>query len=721
MSTAFARRIPAFERAPLAACLALALAGGAPSARAAAAPLVDAAPQTPAYRLRQEIRARVQQAGIPARLRDPAAVPPPSGTGNLLPVTSCEDDGSPGTLRSVVAGAAEHDTVDLSQLTCSTITLASGPIDSSMLGDNGLYYLTIQGPGENALTIDGAGAGQVFVGGGFSSDQGRLELRDLTVANGDYPHGLAGCIEVFGGTLALDHVTVTGCSASNGGPLTFGGAIDTNNLEMTSSTISDSSSAASGSNVAIGGGAYATGDAVLVDSTVSGNHVTAEIGVNGTYLTAGGGLYVRGDLTLTHSTIDGNTLEAAGGGRGGGVFTRGYAGITGSTVSNNQADGAGGGLYKAIFSNYGDPFTTLTIQNSTFAGNTSGADGGGLVSTRPSTIDNSTIAFNTAAASGGGLAFADGGTGATTLDLESTLIASNSASDAADFSASAVPAVIGADNLIMAADPAIALPGDTLTDDPLLAALADNGGPTATLALGAGSPAIDTGNNLAALVTDQRGDGFPRVAGTAADIGAFEVEETADVDTIFKDGFDTGAVEYRYDDGDGDTNQGPPSTFDPDMLWGNYYLAAPGGEMIIRLSVAFGPTFPSLADGPVTFWVLEDADADFDPRNATAIASVQGTPDVSNDSFYSVTIPPTLVSGGFFVGASAKLQGGEDRPARVDTGVAGDKSWFFYAPDIAATINDLAAAPFGARMDDPTYVVYPGAFMVRAIGVPSTP
>lgn len=179
-------------------------------------------------------------------------------------------------------------------------------------------------------------------------------------------------------------------------------------------------------------------------------------------------------------------------------------------------------------------------------------------------------------------------------------------------------------------------------------------------------------------------------------------------------------VEYAYDDGDGNTNQGPPSTFDPQMLWGNYFLTETGGEVITGMSVAFGPTFPSLADGPVTFWLLDDPDADFDPRNATALASVEATPDVFNDAFFTVELPPTEVSGAFFVGVSAALIGGADRPARVDTDAAGDRSWFFYDPDIAAVIDDLASAAFGTRMDDPKFVIFPGAFMIRATGEPRT-
>lgn len=177
-----------------------------------------------------------------------------------------------------------------------------------------------------------------------------------------------------------------------------------------------------------------------------------------------------------------------------------------------------------------------------------------------------------------------------------------------------------------------------------------------------------------------------------------------------------GGVSYAYDDGTANVNIGPPSSFDPDMLWGNYYETQAGGEVITEISVAFGATFPS--GGPVTFWLLDDPDADGDPRNATALTSVEATPNVSGNDFFTVAIPPTRVSGAFFVGASAMLQGGEDRPARVDTDARSDRSWFFYDGAIADVIDDLASAAFGTRMDDPANVPYPGAYMVRASGQP---
>ncbi|MEM6325729.1 MAG: T9SS type A sorting domain-containing protein [Bacteroidota bacterium] len=177
-----------------------------------------------------------------------------------------------------------------------------------------------------------------------------------------------------------------------------------------------------------------------------------------------------------------------------------------------------------------------------------------------------------------------------------------------------------------------------------------------------------------------------------------------------------GGVEYAHDDGSASVNIGPPSSFDPDMLWGNYFEVEAGGEVITEIAVAFGSTFPS--GGPVTFWLLGDPDADGDPRNATALVSVEADPDVSGNAFFRVAIPPTPVSGAFFVGASAQLAGGQDRPARVDTDARADRSWFFYDGDIADVVDDLATAAFGTRMDDATTVPFPGAFMVRAMGQP---
>jgi hypothetical protein len=63
-----------------------------------------------------------------------------------------------------------------------------------------------------------------------------------------------------------------------------------------------------------------------------------------------------------------------------------------------------------------------------------------------------------------------------------------------------------------------------MNTDPLLGPLQDNGGPTLTMALLPGSPAIDAGDNTDAPDFDQRGPGFPRIVNGIIDIAAFEVQ-----------------------------------------------------------------------------------------------------------------------------------------------------------------------------------------------------
>ena len=63
--------------------------------------------------------------------------------------------------------------------------------------------------------------------------------------------------------------------------------------------------------------------------------------------------------------------------------------------------------------------------------------------------------------------------------------------------------------------------------DPKLGPLRNNGGPTQTMALLAGSPAINAGDNSHAPSYDQRGPGYPRIVGGRIDIGAFEVQAVA--------------------------------------------------------------------------------------------------------------------------------------------------------------------------------------------------
>lgn len=230
-----------------------------------------------------------------------------------------------------------------------------------------------------------------------------------------------------------------------------------------------------------------------------------------------------------------------------------------------------------------------------------------------------------------------------------------------------------------------------------------------------GAPAVNNHGDIAFVAGLHPEGDNQQEWGSGVFVAYAERPEGEPDDIIFRDGFDMVQPTHAYviDDGSGNTNQGPPSSFDPDMLWGNYFTVEEGGEVITRIEVAFGPTFPSSEHGPVTFWLLEDADADGNPRNAQALVSVRAKPDVSGNTFFQVDIPPTEVHGAFFVGVSAKLLGGEDKPARADTSSPGGNSWFCYAPDIASVIDDLSEAPFCGTNTAPNAPL-PGAFMVRA-------
>jgi hypothetical protein len=424
-----------------------------------------AAQRSGAVALRDELRTMM-----------PAAPKAPSAPAATLAVSSCADDNGPGTLRSAVAAAAEDDTVDLGALHCSAITLSQGAIPVL------LNALTIVGPGAAALKIDGAGADRVFVHPGGAA----LTLRGVTVRNGAArvagAHVTGGGCIASAGYVVLDHSVVSDCYATGEG--VYGGGIFAYALTMDTSTLTRN-----------------VGFAALPDTGTA---------------TFGGGAYVN-TLSLVSSTVSDNRaahdLAQSGYVTGGGLFTNTGGTISASTIEGNYSYGLGGGL--SVFGG------ALSIINSTISGNAAQTRSGGGVDVRIAyvvSIANSTIAGNQATAGGG--VYLRGTT--RTLDVRSSLIAGNTAAGAVDFGSINAVTMGGANDLIVFAGAGVTLPVGTLHANPLLQALADNGGPTRTRALSSGSPALDAGNNLSALANDQRGPGFPRVVGAAADIGAFE-------------------------------------------------------------------------------------------------------------------------------------------------------------------------------------------------------
>jgi hypothetical protein len=185
----------------------------------------------------------------------------------------------------------------------------------------------------------------------------------------------------------------------------------------------------------------------------------------------------------------------------------------------------------------------VRIINSTISGNGSAATGGAMVAfgNLALELDNTTVNGNSAAPSRtGGIVMSSGATYPVsasnttppTLKLVSSILANNSSTggDVA-VNTTLIPAFgINAFNSLIQkpcttcslTQIVISGPGTFVGADPVVGALAFNGGTTRTHALLPGSPAINTGSNPLGLATDQRGIGFPRVSGGAADMGAYE-------------------------------------------------------------------------------------------------------------------------------------------------------------------------------------------------------
>jgi len=279
--------------------------------------------------------------------------------------------------------------------------------------------------------------------------------------------------------------------------------------------------AASSAGYGTGGGLYfnAHFGSAPVSATVTGTHFHCNTSDN-----SGGAIAAGGDLTISRAILDCNSALKDGGGI---VLLGGNLTLIDSTLMANIAVDRGGGIF--LFG-YGDVATS----NSTISGNVA-ANGGAIGNTYGSLhLANSTIAFNQAFEHGGGVyqryAYYP-------FDLRSTIVAGNTGSAGPEDLWPPGMTVTGSNDLVVAAA-GVDLPDDTLSADPLLGPLTLNGGPTLTHALGEGSPAIDAGSNDAALDFDQRGEGFVRVYGLAADIGAFEVQPAPPPDSIFIDGFD---------------------------------------------------------------------------------------------------------------------------------------------------------------------------------------
>jgi hypothetical protein len=323
-----------------------------------------------------------------------------------------------------------------------------------------------------------------------------------------------------------------------------------------------------------GGGAYISGGTANINnstfescSAAGGNSGTGQNGTNAGADSGGGGLLSLGNLTVTNSTFDLNSAtggnagnafgpdcfgahQAGDGGaaRGGAILADGgIVIISTATFATNSAKGGNGG-------NGGKTNGGSCAQTQHGAGGL--AHGGAITNNNGATLNikHATISLNNAQAGNTGVnqggaispprlvAEGTGGgirVGPASVTLQDTIIAGNTAANGTGDIAGAPtpgPNVDGTvtsngHNLLGVATDAggFSGAGDKTGANPMLAALADNGGPTRTMALSAGSAAIDAGV-AAGATTDQRG--LPRTVddpgaanaatGDGTDIGAFE-------------------------------------------------------------------------------------------------------------------------------------------------------------------------------------------------------
>ena len=267
-------------------------------------------------------------------------------------------------------------------------------------------------------------------------------------------------------------------------------------------------------NVAISGLALAMGDGGLfVDTgtvTISDCTIADHVG---------SGIVNTDTLTIANCTVSGNTVKPGELG-GGGIWNLGATTLVSSTVADNVSD-FGGGIRVAS----GSP---LVVSNSTIARNTARTSGGGIYTSTAAKLRNSIVAANTAP---------------TAPDFSGT--ATSQGFNLIGIGTGATIAAATGDQLGTAGAPI----------DPSLGPLQDNGGATRTLALLAGSKAIDKGDSGGASA-DQRGFGrtvdSPLIAnaGDASDIGAFEVQSDqlagcTEINVIVNNASDGGAGSLR--------------------------------------------------------------------------------------------------------------------------------------------------------------------------------
>jgi hypothetical protein len=388
--------------------------------------------------------------------------------------------------------------------TVQNLTMADGPTSAIM--NAGTLIVT------NGTFSDNSPAGAITNGGGAT-----LIVNNSTFSGNSAGVNFGGAI-VNSGTLTVTNSTFSGNTTDD-----TGGAIWNNGtLTVTGSTFSGNS----GDGGAIFNTDGATG--TVIDCTFSGNSASAVAGND-----HGGAITNKGTLAVTNSTFSGNSAPD----RSGAIDNKdGMLTVTNSTFSGNSigVNGEGGGA----ISNSG----TLNVTNSTFSGNIAhGVFGGGAISDSGVmvTVTNSTFTDNTSPT--GGAIFTIGAVSVVNSILANSAQGGN-CSATVTFQGSTYNGTIsdGGHNIDDGTTCGFTGSGCSSTGgtsfcntSPLLdpSGLVSNGGPTQTIALELGSPAINAGDKTVCAAPpvndlDQRGFLRPGVGATNCSIGAYEFNGT---------------------------------------------------------------------------------------------------------------------------------------------------------------------------------------------------
>jgi hypothetical protein len=505
-----------------------------------------------------------------------AGTPPATFT-----VTNLSNTGA-GSLRSAIASANATapgpNIVNFAPGLTGTILLTSGQIQISRA-------LMIVGPGADNLTIDGNANSRIFgifatdpACPALDGPDYLVSISGLRLTNGRRNLDSTGGAIFTEHSLALDSMTIDNSKARSGGGVMFviqypGQLLSISNSQFVNNVATDLFlTSADG---AVGGGLYVTErclgplnaltdipSVTPVSVTIAGSEFRGNssqaIALNG----RGGAIrsWSRADIVIVDTIIVDNHVDAPNPPVVGKVYHGGgFDGLakslrierseiaenTANDITLSDATRSGGlHLHNSPVTRQGQSdAVAVRIINSTISGNGSAATGGAMVAfgNLALELDNTTVNGNSAAPSRtGGIVMSSGATYPVsasnttppTLKLVSSILANNSSTggDVA-VNTTLIPAFgINAFNSLIQkpcttcslTQIVISGPGTFVGADPVVGALAFNGGTTRTHALLPGSPAINTGSNPLGLATDQRGIGFPRVSGGAADMGAYE-------------------------------------------------------------------------------------------------------------------------------------------------------------------------------------------------------